>query len=74
MGLQDSPASFANLIDYYMCDLKGVLTYIKDVLCHARTYEEHLVILEQFFLRLCKYGLQRNISKSTFGSSQGICD
>ena len=37
MGLQGNPASFAHLIDYCMRGLQGVLTYIDDVLCHAKT-------------------------------------
>ena len=57
MRLQGSPASFACLIDYCMCGLKGVPTYIDVVFCHARTHEENLVILEE----ICKYGLKLNI-------------
>ena len=47
MGLQGSPASFARLIDYCMRGLQGILTYIDDVLCHAKSHEEHLQVLEK---------------------------
>ena len=56
MGLQGSPASSARLVDYCMRGLQGVLTYIDDVLCHARSHEEHLQVVEKVFLRLRKYG------------------
>ena len=36
MGLQGSPASFARLIDYVFREIKGVITYINDVLTHSR--------------------------------------
>ena len=63
MGLQGSPASFARLMDHVMRQLKGVLSYIDDVLIHSRNHEEHLVQLEQVLLRLRKYGLKLNVSK-----------
>ena len=53
-----------------MRGLQGVLTYIDDVLCHARSHEEHLQVLEKVFLRLRKYGLKLNVSKSAFGAHQ----
>ena len=64
MGLQGSPASFARLMDHVMRQLKGVLTYIDDVLVHSRTHEEHLERLEQVLLRLRKYGLKLNVNKT----------
>ena len=70
MGLQGSSASFARLIDYCMRGLPGVLTYIDDVLCHAKTHEEHLQVSENVFLRLRKYGLKLNVAKSSFGAPQ----
>jgi len=68
MGLQGSPASFARLIDYVMRGLEGVLTYIDDILVHARGHEEQLRRLEMAFLRLRKYNLKLNVSKSVFGA------
>ena len=44
------------------------LTYIDDVLCHAKSHEEHLQVLENVFLRLRKYGLKLNVAKSSFGA------
>ena len=70
MGLQGSPASFARLIDYVMRGLRGVLTYIDDVLVHTSTQDSHLEQLEEVFLRLRKYNLKLNVAKSEFGSSE----
>jgi transposase InsO family protein/ribonuclease HI len=70
MGLQGSPASFARLMDFIMSGLKGVLTYIDDVLVHTKTHDEHLKILEEALLRLRRYGLKLNVDKSTFGATE----
>jgi len=68
MGLQGSPASFARLIDYVMRGIREVLTYIDDILCHTKGHDGQLESLEKVFLRLRKYGLKLNISKSIFGA------
>ena len=69
MGLQGSPASFARLIDYVFRGLKGVITYIDDVLTHGRGHAQQLIALEQALLRLRKYNLKLNASKSVFGAA-----
>jgi transposase InsO family protein len=70
MGLQGSPASFARLMDFIMRGLKGVLTYIDDVLVHTLDHEAHLVLLESTLLRLRRYGLKLNVDKSIFGTTE----
>ena len=70
MGLQGSPASFARLMDHVMRGITRVLTYIDDVLVHARSHEELLPKLEETFLRLRKYGLKLNVEKLIFGTSR----
>ena len=70
MGLQGSPASFGRLMDHVMREVKGLCTYIDDVLCHTRTHEQHLQQLEEAFLRLRKYGLKLNVGKTIFGASR----
>jgi hypothetical protein len=42
MGLQGSPASFARLMDFVMTGVKGIITYIDDILVHSRDHEHHL--------------------------------
>ena len=70
MGLQGSPASFARLMDYIMRGLKGVLTYIDDILVHTVDHETHLDLLEETLLRMRKYGIKLNVDKSIFGSGE----
>jgi hypothetical protein len=38
MGLQGSPASFARLMDFVMTGVKGIITYIDDILVHSRDH------------------------------------
>jgi hypothetical protein len=42
MGLQGSPVSFARLVDFVMTGVKGIITYIDDILVHLRDHEQHL--------------------------------
>ena len=55
MGLQGSPASFARLIDYVFHGIKGVITYIDDMLTQSKGNEEQLRFLEVTLLRLWGY-------------------
>ena len=70
MGLQGSPASFARLIDYVFRGIRGVITYIDDVLTHSKGHEQQLKTLEDSLLRLRKYNLKLNPAKSVFGADQ----
>ena len=70
MGLQGSPASFARLIDYVFRGIKGVITYIDDVLTHSKGHEHQLKTLEDTLLRLRKYNLKLNPGKSVFRADQ----
>ena len=69
MGLQGSPASFARLIDYVFRGIEGVITYIDDVLTHSKGHLTQLKVLEETLLRLRKYNLKLNPSKSVFGAA-----
>ena len=65
MGLQRSPANFAHLIDYVFPGLKGMITYIGNVLTHSIGH----TTLEQALLRLRKSNLKLNPSKSLFSAA-----
>ena len=69
MGLQGSPASFSRLMDYVMRELTGVLTYVDDVLCHARGHQKHLEVVENALWRLRKYGLKLKVEKTIIAAS-----
>ena len=66
MGLHGSPASFARLMDVVAEGVKGVITYLDDILAHSRTFEEHLGVLRNLFARLRKYNLKLNPAKCNF--------
>jgi hypothetical protein len=68
MGLQGSPASFARLMDFVMTGVKGIITYIDDILVHSHDHEQHLKTLEEVLWRLRKYGLKLNVDKTIIGA------
>jgi hypothetical protein len=68
MGLQGSPASFERLMDFVMTGVKGIITYIDDILVHLRDHEQHLKSLEEVLWRLRKYGLKLNMDKTIIGA------
>jgi hypothetical protein len=68
MGLQGLPASFARLMDFIMTGVKGIITYIDDILVHLRDHEQHLKTIEEVLWRLRKYGLKLNVDKTIIGA------
>jgi hypothetical protein len=67
MGLQGSLALFARLMDFVMTGVKGIITYIDDILVHFCDLEQHLKSIEEVLCRLRKYG---SSSTWTRGSSE----
>jgi hypothetical protein len=67
MGLRGLPALFARLMDFVMTGVKGIITYIDDILVHSCDHEQHLQSIEEVLWRLQKYGLKLNVDKSTIG-------
>jgi hypothetical protein len=57
MALQGLPALFERLMDFVMTGVKGIITYIDDILVHLRDHEQHLKTIEEVLWRLRKYGL-----------------
>lgn len=70
MGLQGSSSSFAMLVDFVLRGVKGISSYIDDVLTFSDTHENQLVVLEEVFLRFRKYGLKINMEKSVFATTE----
>ena len=56
------------MIDFVFSGIKGVITYIDDVLVHARSHKDQLQTLERALQRLRQYNLKLNASKSIFGA------
>jgi hypothetical protein len=69
MGLQGSPASFTRLMDFVMTGVKGIITYIDDILVHSQDHEQHLKSIEEVLWRLQKYSLKLNVDKMIIGAS-----
>jgi hypothetical protein len=68
IGIQGLPASFARLMDFVMTGVKGIITYIDDILVHSRDHEQHLKSLKEVLWRLQKYGLKLNVDKTIIGA------
>ena len=72
-GLHGSPASFARLMDFVTSHpkrLPGIISFIDDLLAHAKTFTDLLLVLEQCFKRLILFGLKLNIKKCIFARKQ----
>jgi hypothetical protein len=68
MGLQGLPAPFTRLMDFVMTGVKGIITYIDDILMHSRDHEQHVKSLEEVLWRIRKYGLKLNVDKTIIGA------
>lgn len=58
--LTNAPATFQRLMKHCLADLnfKQCIVYIDDIIVYAKTFEEHLEMLEAVFHRLEQYGLK----------------
>lgn len=67
-GLCNAPATFQRLMDTVLYDIlwQFVVVYIDDINIGSRTFEEHLLHLEQVFLRLKNAGLKLSPEKCFF--------
>ena len=61
---KDHQHLLSQLMDYVMCEIKGVWTYVDDVLVDMREYENHHKHLETVLWRIRKYGLKLNMGKN----------
>jgi hypothetical protein len=51
-------------MDFVMTGVKGIITYIDDILVHSRDHAHHLRSLEEVLWRLQRYGLKPNVDKT----------
>ncbi|XP_055588877.1 uncharacterized protein K02A2.6-like [Uranotaenia lowii] len=54
--LQSAPGAFQQLMNTMIAGLKGVDSFLDDILLYSRTEEEHRSILDGLFMRLQDYG------------------
>lgn len=71
-GLTNAPHKFQKVMNKIMAGLTYRLncSYLDDCICFGRTFDEHLISLEETFKRLLKYNLKLKISKCRFGYTQ----
>ena len=67
-GLTNAPATFQRYMDVVLAGLKWkcVLVYLDDICIFSRSFEEHLLHLNEVFERLRKYNLRLKSSKCHF--------
>ncbi len=69
-GLSNAVAYFQRTMETILEGLPFAKVYIDDILVHSKTFEEHLVHLEEVFKRLREANLKIKPSKCLFGSNQ----
>ena len=67
-GLCNGPATFQQLMDLVLTGLQwsSCLVYLDDVVVVGRSFEEHLLNLQNVFERLCRAGLKLKLKKCAF--------
>ena len=70
MGHLGCPASFQRLMEWVMQNIAKVIAYINDLLVHACSHPEQLIVLDTVLRRLVKNGLKINLEKCVFGNTE----
>lgn len=67
-GLCNSPCTFQRIMELIFGDMnfRQLILYLDDILVFSKTFEDHLVRLEEVFDRLIKYGLKLRGEKCQF--------
>ena len=71
-GLRNAPPAFQRFINRALGDYKGDICepYLDDVLCHSKTFDQHLVDLEKVLMRLREHGVKLRAEKCEFGKRE----
>ena len=72
MGCKNSPSFFMRIMDTALMGIEKteIIAYMDDLLCHARTEEEHLASLTKLFTILSANNLRINSKKAEFFASK----
>lgn len=67
-GLCNAPATYQRLMHHVFTDelFESILVYLDDLLCYAKTMDEHLKRLEVIFQKLQEFGLKLELKKCRF--------
>ena len=71
-GLRNAPPAFQRFMNRVLGDLKGKLCepYLDDVLCHSKTFDQHLEDLEKVLQRLKEHGVKLRAEKCEFAKTE----
>ena len=65
-GISLAPEIFQRIMNEIISDIKGIICYFNNILCHSATTEEHTLFLTQIKKRLQDIGLQLNNDKGEY--------
>lgn len=71
-GLCNAGASYQRMIDMSLSGLDSdrILAYMDDIVVFSKTFEDHVVSIEQLFARLRESGISLKLSKCIFASDK----
>ena len=71
-GLTNAPATFQRLMERCMGELhlKECLNYLDDIIIYSKSFDEHILRLENVFRQLEQHGLKFKGSKCEFFQTQ----
>ena len=72
LSLCNAPSTFTRLMDLVLNGLTFIycLVYLDDTIVYSRTFDEHMLHLEEIFSRLIKAGLKLNPDKCIFAADE----
>ena len=71
-GLNVSGSAFQRAMNKVMdgLDRRYIRSYVDDVLCTTETFEQHLIVMEQFFNNVRKHGMKLSYEKMAIGQEK----
>ena len=64
-GLGSAPSGFTRIMSKIFSDLEGCWLFIDDIILISNSWEEHLELLNNFFVRCIKYGITIDPKKTS---------
>lgn len=65
--LKNSQATFVRMMDQCLRGIKGVDTYVDNIVIYNDTWKEHMAMIKEAFVKLQQANLIVNLAKSEFG-------
>ena len=71
-GLRNAPPAFQRYMNQMLGDLKGAICepYLDDVLCHSKTFDDHVADVDKVLERLGSKGIKLRAGKCVFGKQE----